>query len=323
MVKFFHILLVVIYLVAPTNAFAHSVSNNMQLQMLVDRSDAIFFGEVKEVLYRLSQPSKRSPNGVPHTFVRYQILSTIRGVVNREIILRFVGGADGRGGFMTQSNVPTFRKGERDVLIVSGRTLDYCPLVSCVDGRFRVLENRIFNAWGVPIVNVEKNIEMGGKPRYEVNVIEYPRPEFEDLITRPEVQEKLKKLTQSKTLAQLKKEYEAQAPETIRIGMGSLDRESPQADNPGRNKALSKSDNPPESRSAIPLAELIRALRIGSQKAGLPKNKLVSADPDVPFMAYEWEVAVLSDVIDTPEPMMTPEEEAERESMLEGDDLEN
>jgi hypothetical protein len=40
-------------------------------------------------------------------------------------------------------------------------------------------------------------------------------------------------------------------------------------------------------------------------------------------MAYEWEVAVLSDVIDTPEPMMTPEEEAERESMLEGDDLEN
>ena len=105
--------------------------------------------------------------------------------------------------------------------------------------------------------------------------------------------------------------------------MGSLDRESPQADNPGRNKALSKSDNPPESRSAIPFAELIRALRIASQKAGLPKNKLVSADPDVPFMAYEWEVAVLSDVIDTPEPMMTPEEEAERESMLEGDDLEN
>jgi len=289
---------------------------------LVKQSDVIFYGEVKEVLYRMSEATKRAPNGIPHTFVRYQIFNTFRGSVSREIILRFVGGTDGKGGIMMQNNVPTFRKGERDVLLVTGGEFDDCPLVSCVDGRFRVLENRVYNGWGVPVVNVEKNIEMRGKPRYEVNVLEYPRPEFDDLITRPEIQESLKKLTQTKSLAQLKKEYEAKAPKTIKVTYGFSEPVNPQEDNPGRNKSIAKSEILPETRPAIPISELIASLRAASQKAGKPRNKVVSADPEKPFLPYEWELAVAPN-IEMNERVPTAEEEAESKSMLEGDDLES
>ena len=311
-------------LVGSGSILAHSAadSNNEQLQALVKQSDVIFYGEVKEVLYRMSEATKRAPNGIPHTFVRYQIFNTFRGSVSREIILRFVGGTDGKGGIMMQNNVPTFRKGERDVLLVTGGEFDDCPLVSCVDGRFRVLENRVYNGWGVPVVNVEKNIEMRGKPRYEVNVLEYPRPEFDDLITRPEIQESLKKLTQTKSLAQLKKEYEAKAPKTIKVTYGFSEPVNPQEDNPGRNKSIAKSEILPETRPAIPISELIASLRAASQKAGKPRNKVVSADPEKPFLPYEWELAVAPN-IEMNERVPTAEEEAESKSMLEGDDLES
>ena len=324
MTRLLALIVMIFGLVGSGSILAHSAadSNNEQLQALVKQSDAIFYGEVKEVLYRVSESSKRSPKGVPHTFVRYQILNTLRGSVSREVTLRFVGGTDGKGGIMMQDNVPTFRKGERDVLLVTGGELDDCPLVSCVDGRFRVLENRVYNGWGVPVVNVEKNIEMRGKPRYEVNVLEYPRPEFDDLITRPEIQESLKKLTQTKSLAELKKEYEAKAPKTIKVTYGFSDPADSRGDNPGRSSAVSESKNLAETRPAIPLAELIRTLRIASQKAGSPKNKVMSVDPDKPFMSYEWELAVAPN-LDIPKQKITPEEEAERKSMLEGDDLEN
>ena len=311
-------------LVFSSNVFAHSAadSNNEQLQTLVNQSDAIFYGEVKEVLYRMSDTTKRSPRGIPHTFVKYQILAGIRGAVSRELTLRFVGGTDGKGGIMMQNNVPTFRKGERDVLLVTGGELDDCPLVSCVDGRFRVLENRVYNGWGVPIVSIEKNMEMRGKPRYEVNVLEYPRPEFDDLITWPEIQERLKKLTQTKSLAELKKEYEAKAPKTIKVTYGLSDSGDQRLDNPGRNRSILASENRPETRAAIPVGELINALRAASRKAGKPRNKVGSADPDKPFVPYEWELAVAPN-IEMNERVPTAEEEAEQKSMLEGDDLEN
>ena len=56
-------------LVFSSNVVAHSAAdgNNEQLQTLVNQSDAIFYGEVKEVLYRMSETTKRSPRGVPHT----------------------------------------------------------------------------------------------------------------------------------------------------------------------------------------------------------------------------------------------------------------
>jgi hypothetical protein len=311
-------------LVFSSNVFAHSAAdgNNEQLQTLVNQSDAIFYGEVKEVLYRMSETTKRSPRGVPHTFVKYQILAGIRGAVSRELTLRFVGGTDGKGGVMLQSDVPTFRKGERDVLLITGGELDDCPLVSCVDGRFRVLDGRVYNGWGVPIVSIERNLEIRGKPRYEVNVLEYPRPEFDDLITRPEIQEKLKKLTQTKSLAELKKEYEAKAPKTIKVTYGLSDSGDQRLDNPGRNRSISTSENRPETRAAIPLSELISALRAASRKAGKPRNKVVSVDPDKRFVPYEWELAVVPD-IEMNERIPTAEEEAEQKSMLEGDDLEN
>tara|TARA_B100000029_G_scaffold313028_1_gene305506 strand:- start:271 stop:1245 length:975 start_codon:yes stop_codon:yes gene_type:complete len=311
-------------LVFSSNVFAHSAAdgNNEQLQTLVNQSDAIFYGEVKEVLYRMSETTKRSPRGVPHTFVKYQILAGIRGAVSRELTLRFVGGTDGKGGVLLQDDVPTFRKGERDVLLIIGGELDDCPLVSCVDGRFRVLDGRVYNGWGVPVVSIEKKIEMRGKPRYDVNVLEYPTPKFEDLITRPEIQERLKTLMATMSLEQIKREYEANAPKTIKVTYGLSDSGDQRLDNPGRNQSISTSENRPETRAAIPVSELISALRAASRKAGKPRNKVVSVNPNKRFAPYEWELAIAPDIDDKPR-TPTAEEDAEQKSMLEGDDLEN
>jgi len=71
-----------------------------------------------------------------------------------------------------------------------------------------------------------------------------------------------------------------------------------------------------------PISELIASLRAASQKAGKPRNKVVSADPEKPFLPYEWELAVAPN-IKMNERVPTAEEEAEQKSMLEGDDLED
>ena len=118
MTRLVTLIFMILGLVGSGSILAHSAadSDNEQLQALVKQSDVIFYGEVKEVLYRMSDTTKRAPNGIPHTFVRYQIFNTFRGSVSREIILRFVGGTDGKGGIMMQSNVPTFRKGNQQMV---------------------------------------------------------------------------------------------------------------------------------------------------------------------------------------------------------------
>jgi hypothetical protein len=172
----------------------------------------------------------------------------------------------------------------------------------------------------VPVVSVEKNIEMRGKPRYEVNVFEYPRPEFDDLITVPEIKETLEKLTKNTSLEELKRRYEAEAPKTIKVSYGFSTGRDIKKDDPGRDNAITRSKNLPESRRPIDVSELIRELREASSVVGKPKNKLRSVDPDKPFLAFEWKIAVAP----TPkalEDSTTPEAEAEDKHMLEGDDL--
>ena len=114
----------------------------------------------------------------------------------------------------------------------------------------------------------------------------------------------------------------AKAPKTIKVTYGFSEPVNPQEDNPGRNKSIAKSEILPETRPAIPISELIASLRAASQKAGKPRNKVVSADPEKPFLPYEWELAVAPN-IKMNERVPTAEEEAEQKSMLEGDDLED
>ncbi|HAA36315.1 MAG TPA: hypothetical protein DCE12_05805, partial [Gammaproteobacteria bacterium] len=106
---------------------------------------------------------------------------------------------------------------------------------------------------------------------------------------------------------------------TIKVTYGLSDSGDQRLDNPGRNRSISTSENRPETRAAIPVSELISALRAASRKAGKPRNKVVSVDPDKRFVPYEWELAVVPD-IEMNERIPTAEEEAEQKSMLEGDD---
>ena len=70
---------------------------------------------------------------MPYTFVTYKVTKVMQGSAGRSLTLRFAGGADGRGGFVDVTGVPTFEVGDDDILFVKGNGSDGCPA-----GRMRV-----------------------------------------------------------------------------------------------------------------------------------------------------------------------------------------
>ncbi|WP_188150816.1 hypothetical protein [Teredinibacter waterburyi] len=206
-------------------SFAHSANDSADTGMLplVHDSSAIVFGKVIDIEYKNSEPSKEEPTGLPHTFVTYQIEKAFRGKLREErLTLRFPGGADGAGGYYMDTNTPTFSRGETDVLFVLGGEVEGCPLVDCVEGRFRIYEDQVYNAWGVPVVEVLKELKIGGKPRFDLNVMEIPRPSFEQIMQREDFKEIIEsdKSASGMTLKEMREVYEKEAPEFYHISYG-------------------------------------------------------------------------------------------------------
>jgi len=198
-------------------AWAHSPNDTTgdKLKSLVGDSSLIVYGQVVDIQYRNSEPTKEQPKGVPHTFVTYQIMETVRGKAPDErLTLRIPGGSDGQGGIYLVTSAPAFARGQTDVLFVKGGKDTDCPLVECVEGRFRVHENQVFNAWGVPVVDVRNSLRIGGQPRFDLNVMEIPQPSFETLLQRPEIRKHVDSLQRSTShsMKELKAQYEREAP---------------------------------------------------------------------------------------------------------------
>ena len=190
------------------------------LRELMAQSAAVAYGKVVDVQYRNSEPTREEPNGVPHTFVTYEIGKVFRGYLPEKITLRIPGGADGSGGAYTETTAPTFARGESDVLFIPGGEPGDCQLVNCVEGRFRVIDERIYSGFGVPLVAAEKSLEFGGKPRFDVNTMEMPRPDFDKVIKQPDAARWIEaNRIDAKGLADLRKKYEAEAPATYQIAM--------------------------------------------------------------------------------------------------------
>lgn len=191
------------------------------LSALSSKAPLIFWGDVADISYRNSEPTEEEPNGVPHTFVTYKVRETLRGKVNGgQVTLRFIGGADGRGGVYTETTTPVFARGQSDILFVKGGALDDCPLVECEDGRFRVAENGVHNAWGVPVVEARKNLVIGGRPNLSLLKMELPRPSFDALAARPEMRELIAKQFANMPADELRKRYEAEAPKFTYVSYG-------------------------------------------------------------------------------------------------------
>lgn len=157
------------------------------LEYLSTNSNLIFIGDVISISYGVSQSGSDGTAPLPFTFVTYKIEQVLRGTPPaRTFTMRFIGGPNNRGDFLTVSRVPHFHVHERDLLFVSGNGAQGCPLVSCQSGRYRILENRVYSNIGVPIKAIEGNRAIAaGSPRNEFLIREYPAPTFEVLLRDP------------------------------------------------------------------------------------------------------------------------------------------
>jgi hypothetical protein len=186
------------------------------LAQLVTRSALVVLGEVADVRYR----NARNPDGgrpIPHAFVTFRVNKPLRGKVPGDVlVLRFVGGPDGQGGFLSVDGVPQFQRGDRDVLFVTGNGEQGCALALCEYGRYRVLENRVYNTHGAPVRAIVKDGAIArGEPPAALTTLRFPAPRFDDLLKNPAVQADLRR--QNTNLDEARRRYEAEAPKEIEI----------------------------------------------------------------------------------------------------------
>lgn len=275
------------------------------------------YGEVVDIQYRNSEPTKEQPQGLPHTFVTYKVLEVLRGKAPDEmLILRIPGGADGQGGIYMETSTPTFARNQTDVLFIQGGEVQGCPLVACIEGRFRVHNNQVFNAWGVPVVDAKEDLRVGGRPRFELNVMDIPRPSFEALMQRPEARQIIEQESKStaQSLEALQKRYEQESPEFYTVGYGFESQivaqdliKEPEAE------PIEKYDSP------LSPAAFFESIRNWSDRVGDPKASVVMANPEKRFMIPDPRAVGIS-VIQTSEAEVS-EEERKDEQAKEGTQL--
>jgi len=207
------------------------------LAQLVEHSNLVLVGSVARVEYRRAEMADGS--ALPVTFVTYEVAEVLRGESAKSITLRFVGGSDGRGGFVEANGVPQFQPGERDILFVEGNGEKECPLVLCEWGRYRLNERGVYNTHGSPVRALIKGEAIArGRPDESFLTLSYPAPAFDELIQNPEVQAQIKQMGIDPE--SLRARYEADAPKEI-VFTRALETPTPDT---GKDQ-LVKSDGPP------------------------------------------------------------------------------
>lgn len=138
-------------------AMSHHVVNNLDVGNMAEEADAVIHGTVVDIKYRDSEGAKNQP-GIPHTFVTFSVEDVLSGdVVGKTLTLRFMGGPTKNGGSMMSNQVPKFNLGDQDILFVRDNGIAECPLVECANGRFRVVDDKMFNEYGQQIVQDNNN----------------------------------------------------------------------------------------------------------------------------------------------------------------------
>ena len=270
-------------------ADAHGGVNDRQptLLELARRAPLIVHGEVVDVVYRNSEPNAEEPRGVPHTFVTYKVRDTLRGQSDGTVTLRFIGGADGRGGVYMELTTPTFARGQTDILFIKGGAQDDCPLVACVDGRFRVAGDRVYNGWGVPVVEAGKNLVIGGVLKVDLLTMELPRPPFDAIIERPEMKAVLAAELRRTPMAELRKRYEQEAPERTIVGY---------AIDPERGAKEPGAVGPPIRKfgEAMRLDAFVAAVKAASAEVPASRERPVLADPGARIVVAPPKLAAMA-----------------------------
>lgn len=201
-------------------AHAHNPAENAKagdMASLLDQSNLVFLGTVVKVEYRNARSETKGEGLIPYTIVTYRIAKVLRGKPpGDEITLRMVGGPDGAGQFLTVSGVPIIQQGDQDLLFVGDTGDPTCPLVYCERGRFRVLNERVYDTFGSPVRSISKSTVLSrGVPPREFRVVRFPAPTFDDLMRNPAAMEQLKAQKISVDVA--RRRYQAEAPKFIEL----------------------------------------------------------------------------------------------------------
>jgi hypothetical protein len=112
---------------------------------LAGDANLVFLGEVQNVSYKNSQSDSQQKLGIPHTFVTYRVIQTLKGTPSSVFTLRFLGGMNENGIVTDVAHFPQFDLGERDIVFVRDNLKSGCPLVQCANGRFRIESNKVFS----------------------------------------------------------------------------------------------------------------------------------------------------------------------------------
>jgi hypothetical protein len=266
-------------------ASAHSPMDNKQahdLAQLVDRSNLVFVGQARKVVYRNARGEK-GEGPIPYTIVTYGIERVLRGKApGGEITMRFVGGPDGRGRFLTVSGVPVVQEGDRDLLFVASTEDASCPLVFCEYGRYRILNEDVFDTHGSPVLAIDKAVVISrGAPPRELQRLRFPAPQFNELLQNPEVAAQLKAQNMSEDDA--RRRYEAEAPKVIEV---EILQDVPVA----ALAAQVDSRTTPDARS-LPLSQLTSELQVVLRRSKRKPVDVRSIDPNAEIVPARLTVA--------------------------------
>jgi len=273
-------------LFACAGAFAHAPDGDdpkEPLSRAIAEAHAVIHGTVADVRYRLSEKNEAGER-LPHTFVTYKVRGVLAGQVASEALtLRFLGGPDGQGRFLSVSESPMFDVGHEDILLVRGNGTSHCPLVDCGHGRFRIHKERMFNARALPILAVKEGRAINGRTP-EAALLRYalPAPSFEGLLEREDVRRRALELSGG-NLAALKQRFDAEAPRGIEYATEPGKREGggDQASGGAAMARIVVREDPP-----IALAEFARAIaQLPGMRNASHRRVVTSVDPDRPFVA--------------------------------------
>lgn len=212
----------------------------------------------RPVLDDNGRPAMQDGSNLPHAFVTFRILETLKGKNSGTITLRFLGGlgeetiteVDASGQevrsprFVTVSRIPFFDVGDVDYLFVERNGLRACPLVNCRDTRFRVIGGKVFSDAGHEIVNYHR-------PGDRAEAVVGPFRELSEVETN--------------SIGQYQVKYELSRPDDPQVQEGPQFRLAPQFGDAGFRLFLAE-----VVRRSHTLAELLRTPRVESSDPTQP-----------------------------------------------------
>lgn len=126
-------------------------------------AELVFEGTVLDIQYRQSEKLDEDDVALPHTFVKFQVNTLIKGKFTPTTVwLRFLGGPAPDGRVLRVGHSPLFSPGDRSILFVRHNMHAACPVIGGEIGHLRIHEGQVFTDDGRPLRwNSEAQIEIG------------------------------------------------------------------------------------------------------------------------------------------------------------------